>query len=259
MFFEFVIDFSILIILVVVVFFVGFIDVIVGGGGLLIIFVLFIVGVLLYLVLGINKLSLIFGVVIVSYIFYWCKLFYFGKWCNGLFVIMIGVVIGVWVVYLLFVEWLNWMFLVVVFICGFYMFFGGMLKVLLDVDVLFGCKCQWLQGFVLGFYDGVVGLGIGVFWIVSLLFMYLLDLVCVSGVVWSMNFVSNIVVLVVFIVFGQVIWLFGLCMGVLLMVGVYFGVCIVIGGGVKFICLVFILVVLVLIVWLVWQYWFSGV
>ena len=60
--------------------------------------------------------------------------------------------------------------------------------------------------------------------------MYPLDLVRAS-VARSMNFVSNIVALAVFVASGQVIWLLGLCMGASLMVGAYFGARTAIGGG----------------------------
>lgn len=88
--------------------------------------------------------------------------------------------------------------------------------------------------------------------------MYPLDLVRASGVARSMNFVSNIVALAVFVASGQVIWLLGLCMGASLMVGAYFGARTAIGGGARFIRPVFILVVLALTARLAWQHWFSG-
>ncbi|MGI0747946.1 TSUP family transporter [Pseudomonas aeruginosa] len=256
--FELAIDPSTLIILAVVAFLAGFIDAIAGGGGLLTIPALLTAGVPPHLALGTNKLSSTFGAATASYTFYRRKLFHPGKWRNGLLATAIGAAIGAWAAHLLPAEWLNRMLPVVVFTCGLYMLFGGTPKAPLDADAPLGRKRQWPQGLALGFYDGVAGPGTGAFWIVSSLLMYPLDLVRASGVARSMNFVSNIVALAVFIASGQVIWLLGLCMGASLMVGAYFGARTAIGGGAKFIRPVFILVVLALTARLAWQHWFSG-
>ena len=237
--FELAIDPSTLIILAVVAFLAGFIDAIAGGGGLLTIPALLTAGVPPHLALGTNKLSSTFGAATASYTFYRRKLFHPGKWRNALLATAIGAAIGAWAAHLLPAEWLNRMLPVVVFTCGLYMLFGGTPKAPLDADT-------------------PAGPGTGAFWTVSSLLMYPLDLVRASGVARSMNFVSNIVALAVFVASGQVIWLLGLCMGASLMVGAYFGARTAIGGGAKFIRPVFILVVLALTARLAWQHWFSG-
>ena len=86
---------------------------------------------------------------------------------------------------------------------------------------------------------------------------YPLDLLRASGVARSMNFVSNATALVVFIVHGQVAWLLGICMGLALMAGAFFGARTAIKGGNRFIRPVFILVVLALTARLAWQHWFG--
>ena len=116
---------------------------------------------------------------------------------------------------------------------------------------------QWPQGLSLGFYDGVAGPGTGAFWTVSSLLLYPIDLVKASGVARSMNFVSNIAALSVFVFSGQVDWIIGLSMGLSVMVGAFFGARTAISGGAKFIRPVFITVVLGLTVRLAWQHWFS--
>jgi uncharacterized membrane protein YfcA len=95
------------------------------------------------------------------------------------------------------------------------------------------------------------------FWTVSTLLLYPIDLVRASGVARSMNFVSNIAALTVFIISGQVDWIVGLCMGLSVMVGAFFGARTAISGGSKFIRPVFITVVLALTVRLAWQHWFG--
>ena len=104
---------------------------------------------------------------------------------------------------------------------------------------------------------GVAGPGTGAFWTVSNLLLYPLDLLRASGVARSMNFVSNAMALTVFIVHGQVAWLLGICMGLALMAGAFFGARTAIKGGNRFIRPVFILVVLALTARLAWQHWFG--
>ncbi len=160
-------------------------------------------------------------------------------------------------------EWLNKMLPVIVFACGLYLLFGGTPKAPLDSDAPIRKKWQFPQGFSLGlgfslgFYDGVAGPGTGAFWTVSSLLLYPLDLVKASGVARSMNFVSNIAALSVFVFSGQVDWIIGLCMGISVMLGAFFGARTAISGGAKFIRPVFITVVLGLTVRLAWQHWFS--
>ena len=84
-----------------------------------------------------------------------------------------------------------------------------------------------------------------------------IDLVRASGVARSMNFVSNIAALTVFIISGQVDYIVGLAMGLSVMVGAFFGARTAISGGSKFIRPVFITVVLALTVRLAWQHWFG--
>ena len=131
------------------------------------------------------------------------------------------------------------------------------LLVPLDADAPIRKKWQVPQGITLGFYDGVAGPGTGAFWTVSTLLLYPIDLVRASGVARSMNFVSNIAALTVFIISGQVDYIVGLCMGLSVMVGAFFGARTAISGGSKFIRPVFITVVLALTVRLAWQHWFG--
>ena len=241
---ELTVDPLTLAILAVVAFIAGFIDAIAGGGGLLTIPALLTAGVPPHLALGTNKLSSTFGSATASFTFYKRKLFHPAKWRNALIATAIGAAIGAWAAHLLPAEWLNRMLPAVVFSCGIYMLFGGTPKAPLEGDERIGQRRQWPQGLGLGFYDGVAGPGTGAFWTVSSLLLYPLDLVRASGVARTMNFVSNVMALAVFVASGQVVWLLGLCMGSALMVGAYFGARTAIGGGAKFIRPVFILVVL---------------
>lgn len=246
---------SVLLILVLVAFIAGFIDAIAGGGGLLTTPALLTAGLPPHLVLGTNKLSSTFGSATAGYTFYRRKLFHPGQWKSALLGTLLGAFLGAGAAHYMPAEWLNKMLPVIVFACGLYLLFGGTPKAPLDSDAPIKRKWQLPQGLTLGFYDGVAGPGTGAFWTVSTLLLYPLDLVRASGVARSMNFVSNIAALTVFIASGQVDWLIGLSMGLAVMVGAFFGARTAIGGGAKFIRPVFITIVLALTVRLAWQHW----
>ncbi|CDF94265.1 MULTISPECIES: TSUP family transporter [unclassified Pseudomonas] len=255
--FELSVDLTTLAILAVVAFLAGFIDAIAGGGGLLTTPALLTAGLPPHLVLGTNKLSATFGSATASFTFYRRKLFDPKQWKHALVGTLVGALSGAIVAHYLPAEWLNKMLPVIVFACGLYLLFGGTPKAPLDSDAPIKKKWQSPQGFALGFYDGVAGPGTGAFWTVSSLLLYPIDLVKASGVARSMNFVSNIAALVVFMLSGQVDWIIGLCMGLSVMIGAFFGARTAISGGAKFIRPVFITVVLGLTVRLAWQHWFS--
>ncbi|WP_242675391.1 TSUP family transporter [Phytopseudomonas dryadis] len=255
---ELAVDPTTLLILALVAFVAGFIDAIAGGGGLLTIPALLTAGLPPHLVLGTNKLSSTFGAGIASYTFYRRKLFAPWQWRTALIGTAVGAFAGAVVVHWMPAEWLNQMLPVVVFACGLYLLFGRTPAAPVDADPPIARKRQWPQGLTLGFYDGVAGPGTGAFWTVSTLLLYPLDLVRASGVARSMNFVSNICALIIFIGAGQVAWLLGLCMGLALMGGSWLGARTAIRGGSRFIRPVFILVVLGLTARLVWQHWFGA-
>ncbi|WP_339488712.1 TSUP family transporter [Pseudomonas sp. EL_65y_Pfl2_R95] len=255
--FELAVEPTTLLILVGVAFIAGFIDAIAGGGGLLTIPALLTVGLPPHLVLGTNKLSSTFGAAIASYTFYRRKLFNPINWRNALIGTAFGALLGAAIAQWLPAEWLNQMLPVVVFGCGLYLLFGKTPDVPLDPNAPIAKHRQWPQSITLGLYDGVAGPGTGAFWTVSTLLLYPLDLVRASGVARTMNFVSNICALAIFIASGQVAWVLGICMGSALMVGAYIGAHTAIKGGSKFIRPVFILVVLALTARLAWQHWFG--
>ena len=255
--FELSVDVTTLAILAAVAFVAGFIDAIAGGGGLLTTPALLTAGLPPHLVLGTNKLSSTFGAATASLTFYRRKLFHPREWKLAIFGTLAGALIGAVVAHYMPAEWLNKMLPVIVFACGLYLLFGGTPKTPIDNDAPIKKKWQLPQGFSLGFYDGVAGPGTGAFWTVSSMLMYPIDLVKASGVARSMNFVSNIAALTVFIIAGHVDWVIGLTMGFAVMVGAFFGARSAISGGAKFIRPAFITVVLGLTVRLAWQHWFG--
>ena len=255
--FDLAVDPGTLAVLALVAFIAGFIDAIAGGGGLLTIPALLTAGLPPHLVLGTNKLCASLGACVASYTFYRRQLFAPRLWRNALLATALGALLGAGLAQWLPAAWLNQLLPAVVFACGLYLLFGKTPTTPLNSEAPIARGRQWPQGLSLGFYDGVAGPGTGAFWTVSSLLLYPLDLLRASGVARSMNCVSNVVALAVFIASGQVAWMLGICMGLALMAGAFLGARTAIRGGSRFIRPVFILVVFALTARLAWQHWFG--
>lgn len=111
-------------------------------------------------------------------------------------------------------------------------------------------------GYALGFYDGFFGPGTGSFWTAALLLFLGYDIKKSSGITRIMNFTSNIVALVVFIVGGKVLYSAGFCMAAGQILGARLGSGLAIKKGAGFIRPVFLTVVFLTIVKLVWNTYF---
>ena len=254
---ELAIDPSIILALAAVAFIAGFIDAIAGGGGLLTIPALLMAGLPPHLVLGTNKLSATFGSATAALTFYRRKLFKPAKWRTGLLFTFIGAITGAVIAQYMPASWLNQMLPIIVFSCGLYLLFNPTPPIMDNDEIEINKGRQAPQGFTLGFYDGVAGPGTGAFWTVSTLMLYPIDLLRASGVARSMNFISNITALTIFILAGQVAGVLGISMGLAMMGGAILGAKAAIRGGNKLIRPVFILVVLALTARLAWQHWVS--
>jgi hypothetical protein len=103
-----------------------------------------------------------------------------------------------------------------------------------------------LFGIVLGFYDGFFGPGTGSFWVVALMLGLGYNMTRATGYTKVMNFSSNIVALLIFIVGGHVSYAAGFTMGAGQALGARIGSRLVIRRGTGFIRPVFITMVLAL-------------
>lgn len=256
---DFSITLPLLFLLMAVAFTAGLVDAIAGGGGLLTIPALMLSGLAPHLVLGTNKLCATFGSATASLTFYRRGLFQPGQWLPALLATTTGAVLGALLARYLSAQWLNQFLPAVVFLCGLYMLFSKIPQRTSNSDSPPASRKRQLpQGLLLGFYDGVAGPGTGAFWTVSTLILYPLDLLRTTAVARSMNFVSNAMALAVFAAGGQVMWTLGIAMGLALMLGAALGARLAIGGGIKLIRPLFILMVMALTLRLAWQHWFAA-
>ncbi|WP_354625831.1 TSUP family transporter [Psychromonas sp. MME2] len=238
----------------------GFIDAIVGGGGMLTVPALLSIGLPPHLTLGTNKLSASFASGTAAYTFFSKKLFDPHFWLQSFYSTLIGAIFGTIVVNFITTQWLEKLLPLIILGVAIYSLFNRMHDInnnlLPEKTAAFQLK-QRLQGFILGFYDGVSGPGTGAFWVISNMRLYTINILLASGVAKAMNFTSNLAALAVFIYFEQVDWLIGLIMGSCLMLGAYIGAHSAIRFGAKFIRPIFISIVVIMAIKLGYNAWLN--
>ncbi len=109
-----------------------------------------------------------------------------------------------------------------------------------------------IAAFTIGFYDGFLGGGTGSF----LLFSFLLlgfDFVKAAGNAKILNFTSNISALGMFLYLGQVHYVYGIVMGISMIIGAWIGSNVAIQKGSAYVKALFILVTTLLIGKQVWD------
>lgn len=257
---EFVLDANNWMLLVSVGLFAGFIDAVVGGGGMLTVPTLLSIGLPPHLTLGTNKLSASFASSTAAYTYFRKKLFEPSFWKHCFYSTLIGALSGAVLVNYISTDFLNKFLPVVILAAAIYTLFSRVKEI--DNAILPPNNNQLklkqrLQGFTLGFYDGISGPGTGAFWVISNMHLYRLNILLSSGIAKAMNFTSNFVSLLIFIYFGQVNWFIGFTMGVCLMLGAFIGAHTAIHFGAKFIRPLFIIIVLIMAINLGYNAWFS--
>ena len=124
-------------------------------------------------------------------------------------------------------------------------------KAILHAEIYF-----LIFGLLLGFYDGFFGPGVGAFWAIAFVILLGYDLQRATGYTKVMNFVSNIVALIVFAVGGSIWYSYGLVMGIGQMFGARIGARFAVKKGVAVIRPLYIIVVIATIAKLLYsRYW----
>jgi hypothetical protein len=101
-----------------------------------------------------------------------------------------------------------------------------------------------LAGLLLGFYDGFFGPGVGSFWAIAFVAGLGFNLKKATGYTKVMNFTSNVVSLVIFVIGGYVVFSVGLVMAAGQIAGSKIGAELVIKKGSRFIRPIFITIVI---------------
>ena len=250
-------DPAVSLILLAAAFLAGLIDSIAGGGGLITLPALLSAGIPPHLALGTNKLAGSFGTFSAARVYVAKGLFKPALWRCAIIATFIGALLGALATRLFSAASLNKILPLIIIAAGAYALWPKHPQAPSAEDRINPGKAASLTvGGLLGFYDGFSGPGAGVFWTTLAMKVFKADLVSASGIARAMNFVSNIVALLTFMMLSSVNFTLGLSMGLAVMSGAYIGAHSAIRYGRTLIRPVFIAVVLALAGRLVWIEWF---
>ncbi len=230
----------------------GFIDSIAGGGGLISVPVLLSIGMPPQIALGTNKLQSSFGSFSASWYYIKKKQANLKEAGKGIVFTFIGAVAGAWFIQQLdsgFIRQIIPFMLLLVFL---YILFSGKTgyeshDAIIPENLFYICI-----GLILGFYDGFFGPGTGSFWTAAFMMLLGFNMTRAAGFTRIMNFTSNIVALLLFILGNKIIYSAGLCMASGQALGAFLGSRLAVKKGAKFIRPVFMTVILLTILRLIY-------
>jgi len=246
------------VLLVFVGFLAGMVDSIAGGGGLIALPALLFIGLPPQVALGTNKLQGSFGTLSAAYNYIRKGQVTLKGALSGIIFTFIGATVGSCLVQRLdpgFIKPLIPFMLLAVFV---YTLFAKNLgftdrKAKLNALVFYA-----IFGIALGFYDGFFGPGTGSFWTVAFMYFLGANMTRATGYTKVMNFTSNIVALIWFILGGNVYYKIGLTMAAGQLIGARMGSNLAIHNGARFIRPFFLWVIFLTIVRLIYTSFTSG-
>jgi uncharacterized membrane protein YfcA len=222
----------------------GLIDAVAGGGGLITLPVLFGLGVPPMLALGTNKFQSSFGSLTATYYYVWHGMVNLRDGRGGVFWTAVGAGVGAWGVQQLDADLLNNIVPVLLFCIALYALFTPDLGAVRTRARVGFASFFTVAGLGLGFYDGFFGPGVGSFWTIALVYGLGFPLTTATGYTKLMNFASNVVSLLVFLIGGHIWFTVGLCMAAGQMLGARIGSGLVIRRGFSLIRPMYIAIVL---------------
>ncbi len=242
-----------MLLLITAAFVAGLIDAVAGGGGLITVPVLMGIGLPPQVALGTNKLQASFGSGSAMLHFVRSGTVKLSECITGIIWTAAGAVAGVLAIQRLDPAILRhlvpWLLIAIAVYTLLTPRLGSE-----DIHARLSPKIFYpLFGLSIGFYDGFFGPGTGSFWAMAFVLLLGCSLVKATAHTKVMNFTSNIVALVVFLMAGQVHLLEGILMGIAQFAGARIGANLVILRGAKFIRPVFITVVLLVTAKLLYQ------
>lgn len=231
------------------------IDSIAGGGGIISLPAIIATGVPPHLALGTNKFASTCASFTSTLKFAKSKKIHFPLVKYQIPCTILGASLGVFTALKVDEGFLNWFIVVMIIAVAFYTIikkdFGQTANFKgLDRKRII---CGMLFAFGLGFYDGFFGPGTGAFLIFLFISVFGFDFTIAAGNGKILNFVSNVVSLILFALSGKIIYLVGIPMAISMIFGAYVGTHIAIKNGAKVIKPIFITIALALVVKLIWQ------
>lgn len=223
----------------------GIVDTIAGGGGLITLPMLLFFNMPPITALGTNRLQATIGEFSAIVFFIRKKVLNFDFLLNGIIFTTIGAIIGTVLAYSINEKTLTFILPLLLILITVYSLFSH--KVLKDIEshqLLSTQKFLVLSGLIIGFYNGFFGPGTGSIWILA--FIVLLGTTASQATINAkpLNFIGNLVSLLVFLFLGKVSILIGAIMGLGQILGAFIGSHLVINKGAKIIKPIFIIVVI---------------
>ncbi len=231
------------------------IDSIAGGGGIISLPAIIATGVPPQLALGTNKFASTCASFTSTLKFAKSKKIHFPLVKYQIPCTVLGASLGVYTALRVDEGFLNWFIVVMIMALTLYTIlkkdFGqaGNFKGLDRKKIIYGM----LFALALGFYDGFFGPGTGSFLIFLFISIFGFDFTVAAGNGKILNFVSNVVSLILFAISGKIIYLVAIPMAISMIFGAYVGTHIAIHNGAKVIKPIFITIALALVAKLIWQ------
>ncbi len=229
-------------------FFAGFVDSIAGGGGLISLPVLISAGFPPHLALGTNKLQGSFGTFTATLNYSRKHLVNFRETFQGIIFTAIGAGIGTVTIQHLPAGFLNNIIPILLLAVFLYILFFPQIGTKDRKAVLPHNAFYIIFGLTLGFYDGFFGPGAGSFWMMVFVVFLGRNLTKATAHTKIMNFTSNIIALIFFIIGNNVVYTAGIIMGIGQVIGAYAGSNLVALKGVKFVRIFFLAVIAMTII-----------
>jgi len=231
------------------------VDAIAGGGGLISLPALLLAGLPPHLALGTNKFASTTGSLTSSLTFARSGKVYFPlvKWQIPF--TFLGAALGVWSVLHVSSAFLNKAVPVLIILTGIY----TLLKKNLGVENRFqglhtmNMATGFLFAFAIGFYDGFFGPGTGSFLIFAFVTVFGFDFVIASANAKVLNFVSNLVSLLLFAWNGKILFIYGIPMALSMFVGSQIGTKLAIRKGARLVKPIFLTMSLLVAAKLIYQ------
>jgi uncharacterized protein len=235
----------------------GFVDSIAGGGGLITVPVLLSSGLPPQDALGTNKLQATFGSGSAAFHFTHAGLVRLNDCIHGIILTAIGAGAGTFLVQLVRPTLLKLVIPWLLIALATYLLVKPTLGSAQREARMASKPFHLTFGLLIGFYDGFFGPGTGTFWAMAYVMFLGHDLTQATAHTKIMNFTSNIISLIMFLLGGHVLLIPGIVMGIGQMLGARLGSRTVIKQGASFIRPIFLTVVLAIASKLLWDH-FQG-
>lgn len=216
-----IITYELMIILFAVAVFAGFIDTLAGGGGLITIPALILTGMPPLLALGTNKFQAFVGSGTASVMMLRKKKITFNEVKYLMLMAFVGSAIGTICVQFIDVKLLNFVIPIVLLLIGVYFLFMPKASNIESKAKITEKTYKYTAVPFIGFYDGMFGPGTGSFLSLSAIALRGIELIKATAMAKTMNFATNLGSVIIFLIYGQVIFSIGILMMLGQMIGAY--------------------------------------